>query len=142
MELQSTEDKKTLLEFEGKITELMNALEALKTAPTSIADKPADDPAIKKLQKQNGALQEQSGAKDKAIADLQEQIARLLNTTQEQALQTLLVEVYAKAKQISPPRPRQSRLSKRTRRSACCRCGTPKRVVKARISNHTPRIRP
>lgn len=33
---------------------------------------------------------------------LQEQNTRLLNTTQEQALQTLLGEVYAIAKQIAP----------------------------------------
>ncbi|WP_104629571.1 hypothetical protein [Helicobacter bizzozeronii] len=114
LELQNTEDKKTLREFEGKIADLTTALEkALKTAP--IAKPPADDPAFKELQEQNGllqeqnrTLQEQSGDKDKAIADkdraiadLQEQNARLLNTTQEQALQTLLGEVYALTQQLA-----------------------------------------
>ncbi|WP_104759095.1 coiled-coil domain-containing protein [Helicobacter bizzozeronii] len=115
LQTESAEDKKTLREFEGKITELTTALEeALKNTP--IAKIPADDPAFKELQEQNGllqsenlALKEQSGAKDKAIADkdraiadLQAQNARLLNTTQEQALQVFLGEVYAFIQKTAP----------------------------------------
>ncbi|GMB93744.1 hypothetical protein NHP200010_14720 [Helicobacter bizzozeronii] len=108
LQTESAEDKKTLQEFGDKITELTTALEkALKPAP--ITKTPADDPAFKELQKQNGllqeqnkTLQEQSGDKDKTIADLQEQNARLLSTTQEQALQTLLGEVYAFIQKTAP----------------------------------------
>ncbi|CCB80894.1 mobilization protein (plasmid) [Helicobacter bizzozeronii CIII-1] len=108
LQTESAEDKKTLQEFGDKITKLTTALEeALKPAP--IAKTPADDPAFKELQEQNGLLQaqnkklqEQSGAKDRAIADLQAQNARLLNTTQEQALQVFLGEVYAFIQKTAP----------------------------------------
>ncbi len=94
-------------EFGDKITELTTALEeALKTAP--IAKTPADDLAFKELQEQNKTLQEQSEAKDKTIADLQAQIATLLNTTKEQALQTLLGEAYVLEQQLAPIDPDQA----------------------------------
>ncbi|WP_120950925.1 hypothetical protein [Helicobacter sp. L8] len=74
----------------------------VKTAPAPIVDKPTDNHALKELQVKNKSLQEQNRAKDKTIADLQEQNARLLQTTQEQALQTLLGEVYLLTQKLDP----------------------------------------